>query len=154
MSNVVVYKPDNGLVTGMGGLLMSAGTAKVAYLVARNYGRALAAQAALSEAEARGAELPPGRITKLFSRPTYQPAVSVINDLGHANMRRTERVEVTGNYEGKDQSTGFPKSSPVTIELGSHYNEGTKQDRPALRVMGRALAKFAATHPGIRMNRR
>lgn len=145
------YVPDNNMVTGMGGLLMSNPVKTVAMAFAQKYRVYLAASMAVAEADAAGEELPPGRITELFSRAKAVPTVTVLKDLntGHINPRRSANVEVTGAYEGKDKATGFPKSSPVTIEFGSHYNEGTKGDRPDYRVMLNALRAQAAATRGM-----
>lgn len=149
----VDYKPDNGLVRGMGGLMMGNGTAKVAMAIAQKYAKYLTASALIAEADARGEELAPGRIIEAFSRANGKatPSVAVINDGGHINPRRTARYEVTGAYEGKDPASGFPKSSPVTIEFGSHYNEGTKGDRPDFRVMLNALRSQSVVTRGMNL---
>ena len=147
------YVPDNSMGIGMGGLLMGPGTLKVATAVARKYRAYLAVAIAVAEADAAGEELPPGRITELFSKSHITHQTAVIKDLssGHLNPRRAASVEVTGAYEGKDKATGFPKSSPVTIEFGSHYNEGTKGDRPDYRVMLNALRAQAAATRGMNL---
>ena len=140
------YVADNSMATGMGGLMMGPGTLKVAAAIARKYRAYLAASVAIAEADATGHELPPGRIAELFSKSHITHRTALLKDLssGHLNPRRAANVEVTGAYEGKDKATGFPKSSPVTIEFGSHYNEGTRGDRPDYRVMLRALRAQAA----------
>lgn len=145
------YVPDNNVATGMGGLLMSNPVKTVAMAFAQKYRKYLVASMAVAEADAAGNELPPGRITELFSQARAVPTVSVLKDLssGHVNPRRAANVEVTGAYEGKDKATGFPKSSPVTIEFGSHYNEGTKRDRPSYHVMLNALRAQAAATRGM-----
>lgn len=147
----LTYKPDNGLVKGMGGLMMGNGTQKVAMAIAQKYAKFLAASALIAEADAKGAELAPGRITEVFSKGHATPSVAVINDGGHVNPRRSARYEVTGAYEGKDKVSGFPKSSPVTIEFGSHYNEGTKSDRPDFRVMLNALRSQSIVTRGMNL---
>lgn len=135
----LTYKADNGMVKGMGGLMMGNGTSKVAMAIAQKYAKFLAASALIAEADAKGEELAPGRITEVFSKGKAVPSVAILLHDGHVNPRRSARYEVTGAYEGKDKVSGYPKSSPVTIEFGSHYNEGTKGDRPDFRVMARAL---------------
>lgn len=145
----VTYKPDNGLVKGMGGLMMSNGTQKVAMAVAQSLRKYVLASALAAEGSATQNEIPPGRITEVFSKLDVKPIVSVINDGGHVNPRRAARAGVTGQYEGKDKATGFPKSAPVTLEFGSHYNEGTKRDRPALHVLKKAVESMAAARPGM-----
>lgn len=147
------YVPDNSLATGMGGLMMGRGTLKLALAVARKYRAYLAVSAAVAEGDAAGNELPPGRITEVFSKSSVVPTTEILMEDGHLNPRRAARVEVTGAYEGKDKATGFPKSSPVTIEFGSHYNEGTRGDRPDYRVMLRALRAQAAATVGMNVGR-
>lgn len=167
----VTYQPDNNIVTGMGGLLLSNGTAKVAMAIAQRYrAKYLAASIEVAEGDARSEQLAPGRIRELFSKAKIVPDIDVLTDLttGHRNARRSARVEVTGAYEGKDEKTGtpkrvynrmgqayirmvggLPKSSPVTIEFGSHYNEGTRGDRPDFRVLANALRAQAAATVGM-----
>lgn len=144
----VTYKPDNGMVKGMGGLMMSNGTQTVAMAIAQSLRKHVLAAAVIAEGDARFYDTAPGRILEVFSKSYVRPIVEVLNDGGHWNPRRAARYEVTGRYEGKDED-GRPKSSPVTLEFGSHYNEGTKQDRPDYRVLGRAVAALAASRPGI-----
>src|SRR5699024_3397166 len=96
---------------------------------------------------------PPGRITEVFSKSSVVPTTEILMEVGHLNPRRAARVEATGAYEGKDKATGFPKSSPVTIEFGSHYNEGTRGDRPDYRVMLQALLAQAAGIVGMNVVR-
>ena len=146
------YVPDNSMGIGMGGLLMGRGTLKVATAVARKYRAYLAVAVAVAEADAAGEELPPGRITELFSKSYITHHSLLLKDLaGHVNPRRSANVNVTGAYEGKDKATGFPKSSPVTIEFGSHYNEGTKGDRPSYHVMLNALRAQAVATRGMNL---
>lgn len=166
----VNYEMDNGMVTGMGGLLMSKGVGKVAMAIAQKY-RASYLQASIErgEADARFNELAPGRIREVFSKAKIVNDVAVLKDLdsGRVNPRQAARVEVTGAYEGKDDKTavrrevgrqghtyfrrvgGLPLSSPVTIEFGSRYNEGTRGNRPDFRILLNALRAQAVATVGM-----
>lgn len=147
----LTYQPNNNMVDGMGALMVGPGTLKVAKAVARKYLGFLAVSMAVAEADAAGEELPPGRITELFSKAHVQNDMALLVEDGHANWRRAAKVTVTGAYEGKDKATGFPKSSPVTIEFGSHYNEGTRGDRPDFRVMANALRAQSLVTKGMNL---
>ncbi len=167
----VTYQPDNNMIDGMGAILVGGGTSRVALAIAQRYrAKFLAASIEVAEGDARSEQLAPGRIRELFSKAKLVPEVVLLKDLssGHINPRRAYRVEVTGAYEGKDEKTGtpkrvynrmgqayirmvggLPKSSPVTIEFGSHYNEGTRGDRPDFRVLANALYAQAAVTVGM-----
>lgn len=146
----VRYVADNGTVTGYGALLMGGGTQAVSAALAKKLVGLIALSAAAAETEGRGYEIEPGHVVKAFSNIDLTPSIYTIFDAGRPNPRRSTRVEVTGKDLG--QRNGRARSSPVTLEFGSHYNEGTSSDRPALQVMGKALRLFAARRRGVRAN--
>lgn len=140
----VTYKEDHGMIDGFGGLLRGPGTASVAHAVGKIVKAAIVAQAVA--AEGRDKHLTPGRVVELFSNVQTKEFLWRNPDK-HPNPRRAVQLEVTGAYEGKDGDK--VKSSPVTIEFGSKYNEGTPGDRPAQHIMGRALKKVSAAMVGM-----
>lgn len=141
----VTYKEDHGMIDGFGGLLRGPGTASVAQAVGKIVKAAIVAQAVA--AEGRDKHLTPGRVVELFSNVQTRDFLWRNTKGKYPNPRRAVRLEVTGSYEGKDGDK--VKSSPVTIEFGSEYNEGTPGDRPAQHIMGRALRKVSAAMVGM-----
>lgn len=138
------YVADNGIVKGYGGLLLSPGVGRMSALIARRIGAMIRMSAIAAEAEAAKYEIAPGHVVKAFSGLKYTASKFPIPYNGKPNYRATTRIEATGSYEGNEG--GVTRSSPVTLEFGSRYNEGTRTDRPALQVMGKAVQAFAAKH--------
>lgn len=145
----VKYVPDNSRAKGMGGLLMSQGVAKVA----RRYAMGIAATvpvaaAAASAGASRQWSIEPGWVLEAYSNLEIKESTATLVSGGHRNPRKAARIIVDtppGNTSG-----GLVQSSAVTLEFGSHYNEGTSTDRPALGVLGNAAKAYAARSIGIR----
>lgn len=142
MGTHVKYVMDNSKVKGFGGLLLSGGVQKVALSVAGVLSAQVALSAAAAESNARRWSIRPGWITEAYSGGHIRPTVITIMDGGHRNPRRSARLEVSTPH-GNDNG-GLVESSAVTLEFGSHYNEGTKTDRPALGVLGTATRRLLA----------
>lgn len=140
------YKPDNNVITGMGGLMRGGELKGANYKMMRLLRGMIIANAI--KADGNDIYLSPGRARELFSQVEFSNEMRTLRDGIHRNKRWAGRISVTGSYEGKD-GDDLVKSSPVTIEFGSKYNEGTPRDRPRQDVMRKALARFIRTHVGV-----
>lgn len=145
----VKYVADNSHAEGMGALLMSSGVAKVARRVAAQIAATVPmAAAAASAGSARQWSIAPGWILEAYSKLEIKESTAILVSGGHRNPRKAARIIVDtppGNTSG-----GLVQSSALTLEFGSHYNEGTSTDRPALGVLGNATKAYAARNIGIR----
>lgn len=143
----VRYKPDNSKVKGMGGLLMSGGVQKTANRAAAALAAMIPSVAAANEATAQAWGIEPGWITSAYSEMSFKPKPVALVDGGHINLRKATRIvfeRSPGNVHGAPVQSGV-----VTLEFGSHYNEGTRTDRPALGVLSQSIRAFAASRVGI-----
>ena len=149
MAQVTVkYVPNNLPGVGYGGLLMGRGTQRVAATFASHYMRFFAVTVAAAEAEAAGHQVAPGDVLAAFANMRRRADVRVIKDGGYVNPRRSVTIEASRPYKGRSDSV--TRSSSVTYEFGSKYNEGMRGDRPRLRPMGKAVIALAAAFPGVR----
>lgn len=162
------YSPDNGTVPfvsphtgrpyngGYGGLLFSGRLYRVSTnTVARKIRAAITLAAAAAEGKAQASYIEPGHVTKTFAKPKIRRAPSFYKlKSGRVNPRWSATIEVSGRTQPGDRDEeGFAynlRSDPIVLEAGSEYNEGSRTDRPALRIMASA-AKTMGALPGVRV---
>lgn len=157
------YKPDNsmysaGYAGGFGGFLMSRRVEMVMRVLASQVKAAVALSAAAAEPEAVESGVEPGHVVKTYSKIRTEAFTDRYKlSTGRVNSRRAVSLSVTGTYapgdRGEDGYAINLRSDPIVLEAGSRrgYNEGAKSDRPALRVMNKALRTWSAAHPGTRV---
>lgn len=163
------YSPDNkGAVPfvsphtgrmykgGFGGLLFSSRLYRVSTnSVARKIRAAITLAAAAAEGKAQASYIEPGHVTKTFKSPSIERTLVPYKlKTGHVNPRYGAKISVSGTTQPGDRDEeGFAynlRSDPIVLEAGSKYNEGSRTDRPALRIMANA-AKTMGALPGVRV---
>lgn len=162
------YVPDNSAVPlvsvhtgraykgGYGGLLWDGRVYRVATnAVARQIRAAITLAAAAAESRAVAADIEPGHVSKAFSGAQIRRVPNFYKlKSGQVNPRWAATVSVTGRTQPGDRDEeGYAynlRSDPVVLEAGSGYNEGSRTDRPALRVMASA-AKAVSKKRGVRV---